>query len=427
MADHCPGDLVRVRVGPDQREFVVHRRLLCASSVLFRDSLAAVPEGLASSAASLSSCPASVSRPRTTSSAIVLWLAAESAGMFELFVLWLYRGHAFRAAIDDMAGASAEEEVRLRTPPGLASPSPSLGAAPSRSDLHWHLVYAHLFGARADIPALQDAAMDALQDLYLRLDWEATPQLIGFLYGDCDDDPVAACRLRKWAVALLAWTLANLSSRGDAEDAAALGRLLVTFPALRADYDAHIDKMAASAADVRIKNPQLRIPSNHLRRDDRHFGFRQCSFHSHRRSVGQGRCPHSPGLRQVAQAQSPQAQAAQTQTSQASQASQSSQSSPQQQHHQHHHHHHRHHHSSSSKHSRLEQTTAVPSPTPSFSSRSHSASLSSSTGTSPFSRSSHTSSRSSATSDPRLADLSIWPSPPVTTPRLAPLGMESTI
>jgi hypothetical protein len=39
----------------------------------------------------------------------------------------------------------------------------------------------------------------------------------------------------------------------------------------------------------------LRIPANRLRNDERAFGFRQCSFHSHRSSVGERRCPHESG------------------------------------------------------------------------------------------------------------------------------------
>jgi hypothetical protein len=47
-----------------------------------------------------------------------------------------------------------------------------------------------------------------------------------------------------------------------------------------------------------IKNPQLRLPMNKLRNEERFFGFRQCSFHSHRSTIGEGVCPltqvHSP-------------------------------------------------------------------------------------------------------------------------------------
>ncbi len=254
-----------------------------------------------------------------------LWLSNESADVFELFVLWLHRRHAFRAVVDSAvtileAEAQSGEMLQLLPPKADRPGSPNGPNGPkgpkgprarsvsaSLSDLHWHLVDLHMFAAFVQIPALQDVVMDTLQDLYLRLNWAATPALLRFLYVDADD--VAACRLRKWAVALLGWTLANAWDEAEpadgrpAADAAkaeadgqSSGRnallALLDLPALAADYDAHQAKMCASRADARIKNPQLRIPSNQLRREDRHFGFRQCSFHSHRRVVGEGRCPH---------------------------------------------------------------------------------------------------------------------------------------
>lgn len=280
--------LLRVLVGPEYREFVVHRELLCASSAFFRDSIDAVPRGLSSS-------------PPSKHQAII-WLAGESADVFELFVVWLYRRHAFRAVVEDAVTilareASPDEVLRLLPERGEeendednededASP-----ASRNLSDLHWHLVRLHLFAALINVPVLQDAVMDALQDLYLRFDWPATPALLRFLYTDAD--PEAACRLRKWAVALLAWTRANGLC---APELAALARL----PALREEYAAHRSKMLASHADARIKNPQLRLPSNQLRRHDRSFGFRQCSFHSHRRLAGEGRCPHEQARKQHA-------------------------------------------------------------------------------------------------------------------------------
>ena len=130
--------------------------------------------------------------------------------------------------------------------------------------------------------------MDALQDMYLRCDWDMSPGFIAFLYGDCDQEH--ALRLRKWAVAMLAWTLHG----GEMEPSIAsqFERLFATFPKLTDDYCVHLEKMAASKADVRIKNPQLRLPMNKLRSEERFFGFRQCSFHSHRSTVGEGICPH---------------------------------------------------------------------------------------------------------------------------------------
>ncbi|OAA68739.1 hypothetical protein SPI_00934 [Niveomyces insectorum RCEF 264] len=312
-------DLIRVLVGPDQREFVLPRALLCASSPFFRDSIDAVPEGLTtttstpttalvSPASSASSTPTSASTsPAFSSQApLAIWLSGESAGMFELFVLWLYRHYDFRPVVDKavtilVAKCGGDEPIDLCAP----SSSQNTFASQSCRELHWNLVHLHLFAAMIDVPALQDVVMDSLQDLYLRFDWDATPALLRFLY--VESEPFAAFRLRKWAVALLAWTLSNrgpLVSRvsrvsrvsqtatGGDDDTAELRRLLDEAPQLRADYDAHRAKLVASRADARIKNPQLRIPSNHLRREDRHFGFRQCSFHSHRRVVGEGRCPH---------------------------------------------------------------------------------------------------------------------------------------
>ncbi|CAK7197539.1 hypothetical protein SEUCBS139899_000187 [Sporothrix eucalyptigena] len=387
--------LLRVLVGPDHREFVVHRALLCASSTFFADSLEAVPEGLSS--------PRSLSSEKTP----VLWLAGESADVFELFVLWLYRRHTFQAVVEDAVTILAREaepkEVIQLLPeeasedgtssqsstPSLSPSSSPLGtpgtsgisASRNLSNLHWHLVHLHLFAALVDIPVLQDAVMDALQDLYLRFDWAATPALLTFLYVDAD--AFAACRLRKWAVALLAWTIANADDAtenrlsalarlegspppaglhdrlpsGRSSGTAALQRL-ARLPALHADYSAHRRKMQASRADVRIKNPQLRIPSNHLRREDRHFGFRQCSFHSHRRAAGEGRCPHERARRE---------------------------------------------------HQKSVLITPVDTHKPFVSMHSPSSSL------------------SSTSSEPRLVDLPVWSPLSVTTPGYAPLGMESTI
>ncbi|CAK7241456.1 MAG: hypothetical protein STHCBS139747_002918 [Sporothrix thermara] len=317
--------LLRVLVGPDPREFVVHRALLRASSAFFRDSLDAAPHGHAASPEHPSSpsffshssspssplSPSSLTNPGTTTS--VLWLAGESADVFELFVLWLYRRHAFRAVVEDAVNVLAREaepgeDIEL-LPENSSSFSSSSGSAASRnlSDLHWHLVRLHLFATFVDIPVLQDVVMDTLQDLYLRFDWPATPALLRFLY--LEADPVAACRLRKWAVALLAWTLAttpndaadsenNSNNNSNNRPAKSSLQRLAGIPELRADYSAHRRKMQISRADVRIKNPQLRIPGNQLRREDRHFGFRQCSFHSHRRTAGEGHCPHELARRE---------------------------------------------------------------------------------------------------------------------------------
>lgn len=67
--------------------------------------------------------------------------------------------------------------------------------------------------------ALQDTALDALQDLYLARDWDASPGLVRFLYShdgrgagmdaaSAEMHAEHAFRLRRWAVAMVAWTLA---------------------------------------------------------------------------------------------------------------------------------------------------------------------------------------------------------------------------
>jgi hypothetical protein len=185
----------------------------------------------------------------------------------------------------------------------------------SRQSLHWDLVRLHLFAATAKLTLLQDAAMDALQDLYLRCDWEVSPEFVDFLYsapGATDLDGGAAVRLRRWVVAMMAWSESEFSLDEEDEDldagdggvfGSASGDMVARmkagryrkqfekFPALRMDYAGHLERMHETRADVRIKNPQLRLPGNKLRSEERFFGFRACSFHSHRSSVREGECP----------------------------------------------------------------------------------------------------------------------------------------
>ncbi|KAB5580872.1 hypothetical protein GE09DRAFT_1213318 [Coniochaeta sp. 2T2.1] len=274
--------VVRVKVGPRQREFRLHKKLLCSASPWFRERLEATP-------ASLTSCgskASSPSRPKhadsTASSAsagAMLWLSTEIPEMFELFVLWLYQRRAFStfmeaaiAQVDPDCCSAALTEASVET---------------SRQTLHWNLVRLHLFAAKTELPALQDAAMDALQDLYLRCDWEVSPPFIRFLYADCYAED--AFRLRKWAVAMVAWTI----SMQGGEPTDEWQDLFTAHPVLDHDYASHLKKMAGSrGANLCIKNPQLRLPANRLRSEERFFGFRQCSFHSHRSAVGEGPCPH---------------------------------------------------------------------------------------------------------------------------------------
>lgn len=266
-------------VGPEQKEFAVNKGLLCASSPYFSDGIDAVPAALTASPGASAAVAATeqaaaeneTAAAATNTAGLAIWLSGECPQMFELFVLWLSRPAAFRTFIETATATLPKDGRRCRA-------------------LHWSLVKLHLFASVVAVPALQDYALDALQDLYLRCDWDVSPRFLRFLWAECDAE--AACRLRKWAVAMLAWTLANGPADGDG-----FAALFAAHQDLRQSYDAHLAKMASSGADLHVKNPQLRIPRNDLRSEDRHFGFRQCSFHSHRRTVGQGRCPHSLAAR----------------------------------------------------------------------------------------------------------------------------------
>lgn len=275
-----PGaELIRLLVGPNRREFTIHRSLLCASSSFFRYSLESVASEPSSpnSPGTPSSIESDSSAGSNTRSEKLLWLSEESPEMIELFVTWLYQRNSFRATLDEMVAA-------VTAAPNQATQAKTLH---NRRQLHWSLVKLHLFAAAIRLPALQDAAMDAVQDLYLRCDWDISLNFLKFLYEDCAREP--AFRLRKWAVAMLAWTLANGST-----DPRPFHALFDACPELRADFDQHADKMDGSRADLCLKNPQLRLPRNRLKNDERQFGFRQCSFHSHRSTVGEGRCPCAP-------------------------------------------------------------------------------------------------------------------------------------
>jgi hypothetical protein len=275
-------DVVRVLVGDEQREFTLHRQLLCDSCAFFQTNIDAIDS------------PSSPGDGGEDEEDSVLWLPNEAPDMFEVFVLWLYQRKRFPSLIDRATQTMSPDECRaLRT----------------------NLVRLHLFAAVVDLLPLQDAAMDALQDMYLRFDWDMSPRFLAFLYGDCDAQH--AVRLRKWGVAMLAWTLHGADDKAAALTAP-VERLFAAYPDLQADYAMHLHKMAQSRADVRIKNPQLRLPVNKMHSGERYFGFRQCTFHSHRATVGEGTCPHALALGHAATPSS---------------------SSPR-----HHRHHHRHHH-----------------------------------------------------------------------------------
>ncbi|KAM3558184.1 hypothetical protein ARSEF4850_004720 [Beauveria asiatica] len=316
-----------VLVGRSRQPFIVDRRLLCAASPFFRDQLQ-MPNRYASS-----------SSPRSdgllTYRPVTLWLPGESTTMFGLFVEWLHAPLSFRSYLDDTAAAAAAAAAATRDPLSPSSlPSSSSPASPAQL-LHWALVRLHLFAAHLGLAPLQDLAMDALQDLYLCCDWDVSPAVVTYLYTRCEARPAA--RLRRWAVAMMAFSLAVAdwhtttgSSGGggragggppprpdDSRTAAAaaaatasaasaadadtrLRGLIGALPELAADYATHVRSMRRAALDMRFKNPQLRIPANALRNEKRAFGFRECSFHSHRRAVGQGACPHgASGLRRA--------------------------------------------------------------------------------------------------------------------------------
>ncbi|EGX89896.1 hypothetical protein CCM_08149 [Cordyceps militaris CM01] len=260
-----------VLVGRRRQPFVVSRRLLCSASPFFRDQL------------QRGSCSAN---NNTDDRPVTLWLPGESASMFGLFVEWLRAPRSFRSHVDDAAAAAA---------------ATGRSTAAAAAVLHWALVRLHLFAAHLGLAALQDLAMDAVQDLYLRRDWDMAPAVVTYLYTRCEARP--AGRLRRWAVAMVAFSLAvageSASSSSHQEEdhhhhpAPRLRSMLAALPELAADYAAHVRSMRAAGLDMRWKNPQLRIPANALRNDDRAFGFRECSFHSHRAAVGQGPCPHA--------------------------------------------------------------------------------------------------------------------------------------
>ena len=278
-SDRGRGHMAKILIGVKKRRFRVDRKLLCAASPFFADQL----EG-----GSLQSR----SRP------VVLWLPGESASTFALFVEWLHHRPGFRWFLDDGV-TSALEAGQLPT-----------------QNIHWAVIRLHLFAAHLDLFELQDIAMDALQDLYLRCDWDVYPSLVTYLYTKCD--ALAAVRLRRWAVAMVAFSLSvaasprtsyprphrasNTHKRSHSHghhqspsDPAPLRALLDQLPEFADDLAMHHRKMRASGLDARFKNPQLRLPTNSLRNDERAFGYRECSFHSHRASIGERRCPYGVG------------------------------------------------------------------------------------------------------------------------------------
>lgn len=193
MCISLPGaEMVRLLVGCERRVFTIHKKLLCASSSFFRYSL----ESAASEPSSPPPSERDASAGSRDRSEKLLWLSEENPEVVELFIKWLYQRNSFRASLERMVaavtmpGPATHEQVRILK---------------GRRYLHWNLVKLHLFAAVTRLPALQDIAMDAIQDLYLRCDWDISLNFVRFLYEECSREQ--AFRLRKWAVAMLAWTL----------------------------------------------------------------------------------------------------------------------------------------------------------------------------------------------------------------------------
>ncbi|KAF5012243.1 hypothetical protein FDECE_1702 [Fusarium decemcellulare] len=256
---HQPSEpMATLLIGPKQKRFRVNKQLLCATSPFFAERF----------------------DDPSNSRSISLWLPRESSSMFGLFVDWVHLGLGFRQHLDEAinnAYDAGEEETR---------------------SIHWSLIRLHLFASRLGLYRLQDLSMDVIQDLYLRCDWDVPPGLVTFLYTECED--LAAIRLRRWAVAMVAFSFTGgprltFHTQDSASEPTRFSDLLEELPEFAADYDMHMTKMRLSGLDIRFKNPQLRIPANRLRNEERAFGFRQCSFHSHRSTVGERRCPHEAG------------------------------------------------------------------------------------------------------------------------------------
>ena len=244
-------------VGPKQRKFKVNKHLLCSASPMFKQLLNNSKKGNTKS---------------------ILWLPGESASMFALFVEWLHARHSFRWHLDDTIATAVETSPK------------------ALRDVHWAIIKLHLFASNLSLHHLQDLAMDGIQDLYLKCDWDVPPGLVEFIYTKCE--PLPAVRLRRWAVAMVAFSLTGGSQmtfhpqNAQTSDPSKFHALLNTIPEFAADYTVHLSKMRDSGLDVRLKNPQLRILANKLKNEERAFGFRECSFHSHRSTIGERRCPH---------------------------------------------------------------------------------------------------------------------------------------
>lgn len=248
--------LISILVGPKKRRFKVNFQLLCDISPFFQERL----------------------EDPFHSQTVSLWLPSESPAMFGLFVEWVHSPDTFRGHLDKVVSSAHKKGEQASL------------------EMHWAIIHLHLFAAQLSLDMLRDASIDAIQDLYLQYDWDVPPKLVTYLYTECETEP--SIRLRRWAVAMVAYCLAvggqlKFPDRDLATtDPSQLHALFQSLPGFAADYGQHMENMKESGHDVRIKNPQLRIAANELRNDGRTFGFRECSFHSHRAAVGEGECPH---------------------------------------------------------------------------------------------------------------------------------------
>lgn len=253
-------DTVRVFVGKQSREFTFSRRVLSSVAPYFVERLDASGLNFLQRNAQLNT----------------LWLEELCPDMFELFAYYI------------------ENYYHQHSNAGTMIFQPFIQEAQDQDcceELHWDLIHLHLFAARLGIDALQDAAMDAVQDMYLRCDWDITPLFVSQVYTECD--PADSYRLRKWIVAMTAWSLGGSLDGMLDSPAEKMEALFQIVPDFWDDYVAHLDKSSKSRVKLQFKNPQLRLESNNLRNDERQFGYRQCSFHTHRSSVGQGKCLHT--------------------------------------------------------------------------------------------------------------------------------------
>lgn len=248
-------DLTTLLIGPKKRRFKVNHTLLCEVSPFFQERL----------------------EDPFHSKTVSLWLPSESPAMFGLFVEWVHSPETFRDYLDSAIHSAFKKREQASL------------------DIHWAIIHLHLFASQLSLSDLQDASMDAIQDLYLKYDWDVPPKLIIYLYTECEAEP--SIRLRRWAVAMVAFRLAvgsqlkfpeQDSTNLDPNQFYALFQSLSEFSA---DYAQHIKYMKESGHDIELKNPQLRMPENEESNDGQFYGFRQCSFHSHSSEVGEGPCP----------------------------------------------------------------------------------------------------------------------------------------